>query len=37
MLCNVSFSAIWRALFVAPLFLTGRVHLDDADDTPPSC
>ena len=23
MLCNVSFSAIWRALFVAPLFLTG--------------
>ena len=22
MLCNVSFSAIWRALFVAPLFLT---------------
>ena len=23
MLCNVSFSAIWRALFAAPLFLTG--------------
>ena len=23
MLCNVSFSTIWRALFVAPLFLTG--------------
>ena len=22
MLCNVSFSSIWRALFVAPLFLT---------------
>ena len=24
MLCNVSFSAIWRALFVAPLFLTAK-------------